>query len=258
MIIDINAYLGHYPFRQMQARSASQLLELMDRSAIDRALVSSLHSVFYRDAQRGNEELFAETQPHSDRLICVATVNPSYVGWQTDLEHAVQHWGMKAVTLVPSHHGYSLSDELAGMVVESIVQHDLPLVLTQRFEDRRQRHHWDMAEDLELKHLLDLARSHPDLRVVLSNWSGLDGQKLRDAGLRGRCLIDFARLHVLLNKDVFKLIDTLGVEAIAFGSHMPFDYVAPSLIKLSNLESLSPAEYEDIAWRNAAKFLKLM
>ncbi len=103
----------------------------------------------------------------------------------------------------------------------------------QRFEDRRQRHHWDVAEDLEQSSVLDLARDFPDLKLILSNWIGLDGVKLKNAGLKGRVLIDFARLHVLLHGDVGKLIDALGVEAIAFGSHMPFDYTAASLVKLS-------------------------
>jgi hypothetical protein len=130
-------------------------------------------------------------------------------------------------------------------------------MLTQRFEDRRQRHHWDIAEDLEVKTLLEVAQKHPRLSFLLVNWIGLDGARLVDAGLKGRCLIDFARLHVLLHKDVPKLIAELGVEAIAFGSHQPFDYLGPSLVKLANLESLPAEDYEKITWRNAAAFLKL-
>ena len=72
--------------------------------------------------------------------------------------------------------------------------------------------------------------------------------------MRGRCLIDFARLNVLMRKDVPKLIGALGVEAIAYGSHMPFDYLGPSLVKLANLATLPPQDYEKIAWRNAAGF----
>ena len=44
---------------------------------------------------------------------------------------------------------------------------------------------------------------------------------------------------------------------MAFGSHMPFDYVGPSLVKLSNIERLRPADFEAIAWRNAARFLQV-
>lgn len=257
MIIDVNACLGHYPFRQLRFTTASGLLGLMDRNGIDRAIVSSLHAVFYRDAHRGNEELFAETKPHAARLIPVATVNPRYVGWERDLAEAVEQWKARAVTLVPEHHGYTLDDEHGRAALARIEAYGVPVLLTQRFEDRRQRHAWDRAEDLTAAALLAAARAHPKLRFLLSNWSGLDGQKLADAGLKGRCLIDFARLQVVYRKEVPKLIETLGVEAVAFGSHMPFDYVGPSLIKLANIQQLRPADYEAVAWRNAARFLGL-
>ena len=257
MIIDINACLGHYPFRQLRFNTADKMIGLMDRSGIDRAVVSSLHAVFYRDAHRGNEELYEETKHHGTRFVPVATVNPKYVGWERDLAQAVEQWKMKIVTLVPEHHGYTLSDEHGRAALARIAHYGVPLMLTQRFEDRRQRHHWDRAEDLQVGALLEVARANPTLKFLLVNWLGLDGARLVDAGLKGRCLIDFARMQVVYRKDALGLIDTLGVEAMAFGSHMPFDYVGPSLVKLANVEKLRPADHEAIAWRNAAKFLGL-
>ena len=89
------------------------------------------------------------------------------------------------------------------------------------------------------------------------NWLGLSGDKLLAAGLKGRCLIDLARLAVVGNQEVPKLVEALGVEAIAFGSHMPFDYVAPALVKLSNIRELMPDAFERVAWKNADGFLGL-
>ncbi|MSU51403.1 MAG: metal-dependent hydrolase [Opitutus sp.] len=257
MIIDVNASLGHYPFRRLRFNTAEKMIGLMDRNGIDRAVVSSLHAVFYRDAHRGNEELFEETKAHGARLIPVATVNPKYAGWERDLAEAVGRWKMKIVTLVPEHHGYTLTDEHGRAALARIAELGLPVMLRQRFEDRRQRHVWDRAEDLAIAPLLDAARAHPKLKFLLVNWLGLDGQKLVAAGLKGRCLIDFARLQVIYRKEVPKLIETMGVESIAFGSHLPFDYVGPSLVKLANVEQLRPADHERIAWRNAAEFLGL-
>jgi uncharacterized protein len=257
MIIDLNASLGHYPFRALRFNTAEKMIGLMDRNGIDRAVVSSLHSVFYRDAHRGNAELIAATKPHAKRFVPVATVNPKYVGWERDVLEAVETWKMKAVMLVPEHHGYALTDEHGRAVLARIAQLGVPAMLVHRFEDRRQRHAWDKAEDLSVPSLLEAARAHPTLKFLLVNWLGLDGARLADAGLKGRCLIDFARPQVVYRKEVPRLIDTLGVEAIAFGSHMPFDYVAPSLIKLANLEQLRPGDYEAIAGRNVARFLGL-
>src|SRR6185295_14432470 len=123
MIIDVNACLGHYPFRSLRFNRAETMLGLMDRNGIGRAVVSSLHAVFYRDAHRGNEELREETKGHGSRLIPVATVNPKYVGWERDLAEAVERWRMKAVTLVPEHYGYTLADEHGRAALTRIAEY---------------------------------------------------------------------------------------------------------------------------------------
>lgn len=257
MIIDVNACLGHYPFRRLRFNTAPTLIDLMDRSGITHAVISSLHAAFYRDAHRGNEELFEAARAHPRRLIPIAIANPAYVGWQRDLAESVEQWKSKAVMLVPEHHGYSLTDERGTAVLARIAEYGVPVVLMQRYEDRRQRHHWDRAEDLTAATLFEVAKRHPTLKFLLINWGALDGRKLVDAGLKGRVLLDFTRLHVMMRKEVPKLIETIGIESIAFGSHMPFDYVGPTLVKLANLEQRLPAaDFEKVAWRNAAAFLR--
>lgn len=257
MIIDVNASLGHYPFRSLRCTTAEGMLALMDRNGIDRAVVTSLHAVFYRDAHRGNEELFEAAKTSAGRLIPVATVNPTYVGWERDLAEATERWKTKAVALTPEYHGYTLTDAHGRAALGRIADCGLPVVLRQRLEDRRQRHAWDRAEDLTVASLLAAATAFPKLRFLLVNWAGLDGARLVQAGLKGRCLVDFARMQVVYRQDTLKLIETLGVESVAFGSHLPFDYVASSLVKLANVERLRPADVERIAWRNAAEFLGL-
>lgn len=257
MIIDVNASLGHYPFRPLQSTTATGLVERMDEHGIDMAIVSSLHAVFYRDSHRGNQELLEEIARHVDRLVPLAVVNPRYVGWERDLDESIEQGRVKGVALFPEHHGYQLSDGAGRAALELISASQVPVVLTQRLEDRRQRHHWDVAEDLSMDSLVEAATTFPQLRFCLSNWIGLDAQKLLAAGLRGRCLIDFARLHVVMNKEVPRLIEALQVESIAFGTHMPFDYPGPSLVKLANLAGLFPEDYEQVAWKNAAQFFGL-
>ena len=40
MIIDVNASLGHYPFRPLRQNTAAELAALLARSGISRALVT--------------------------------------------------------------------------------------------------------------------------------------------------------------------------------------------------------------------------
>jgi predicted TIM-barrel fold metal-dependent hydrolase len=257
MIIDASAHLGPYPFRSLRDTTAPQMIARLDRLGLAAAVVSSLPAVFYRDGHRGNAELRAQLQPYRDRLFPIATINPRYADWEHCLEEAVKAWGMKAVALAPDHHGYRLADEPGRQALALIAALGVPVVLTQRLEDRRERHAWDQAEDLREAELLAAAQAHPKLRIFLRNWVALDGRKLADAGLKGRCLLDFARLSVVHTKEVPKLIDALGIEAVAFGTHAPFDYAGPSLVKLANLEARPKAEFEKIAGRNAAAFFGL-
>ena len=60
-----------------------------------------------------------------------------------------------------------------------------------------------------------------------------------------------------MRREVLKLIAAFGVEAIAFGSHAPFDYVGPSPVRLENLAPLGPVEQKKIAWRKAVAFFGL-
>ncbi len=255
MIIDVNAFLGHYPFRQLRNNSAAAFVAHLDRNGIDRAVVSSLHAVFYRDAHRGNEELFAETRAHASRLIPVATVNPKYVGWERDLAECVEQWKMKVVTLLPEHHGYSLSDAQGRAALAKIAEYGLPVLLTQRLEDRRQRHAFDRAEDLQLNAVLEAAQAYPRLKFMLVNWAGLDGKRLVDAGLKGRCLIDFARLQVVFRKDVPKLIETLGVEAIAFGSQSRSKGSNFAFCTRVEVPNLRDKWRENFGWNMKARFI---
>ena len=58
-MIDVNAYLGHFAFRQLRHNTAAGLLELMDSRRIERAVVSSAAAITYRNTQAGNEEVAA-------------------------------------------------------------------------------------------------------------------------------------------------------------------------------------------------------
>ena len=104
MIIDVNAYLGHFAFRQLRHNTAASLLALMDRARIERAMVSSASSSTYRNPQAGNEEVAADIKSHADRLFGFAVLNPAYAGWRDDLKICHQQFGMRGIRLYPGWH----------------------------------------------------------------------------------------------------------------------------------------------------------
>ena len=89
MLIDINANIGHWPFRQTKGNTCKALLERMDQSGIDVSVVSNMNGIFYKDTQASNEELFEEIRSEplfQNRFIPFAIINPIYGGWKRDLD----------------------------------------------------------------------------------------------------------------------------------------------------------------------------
>ena len=75
MRLDVNGFLGAYPFRRVPGTSPEALLQSMDRIGIDQAWVTHLPSVFWRDPAEGNAWLYQITAAH-ERLRPVPAVLP--------------------------------------------------------------------------------------------------------------------------------------------------------------------------------------
>jgi hypothetical protein len=58
MRIDVNAFLGRYPFRRAPGGSPQALIDGMDRTDIAQAWISNLSAIFWRDPTEGNGVLY--------------------------------------------------------------------------------------------------------------------------------------------------------------------------------------------------------
>ncbi|NLC45413.1 MAG: metal-dependent hydrolase, partial [Clostridiales bacterium] len=106
MLIDVNTYIGNYPFRPIRNNSAKELLELLDDHNIDKACVSSISGVYYRDVMKGNYELLEDIAPYGERFIPVCNINPMYAEAASDFKRCIEELGFKGVKLFPKQHGY--------------------------------------------------------------------------------------------------------------------------------------------------------
>ena len=258
MIIDVNAYLGHYAFRRLQHNTPDGLLRLMDAKGIDRAVVSSVDAITYRNPQSGNEDLAAAVKPYRDRLIPFAVISPGYAGWQDDLKICCDELGMRGLRLYPKWHRYELSDPCASDLVEAATERHLPISIPLRAEDYRQRSWLVDVPDVPHTHLVDLVEKHAKARFIFLNGSGFSRSPL---GRKGQALpanywIEISRLSALMANEIGRLIAALGTDRLLFGTGMPLKYPDPSLLKLEVLDE-SKETKERIRWRNAAAVLGL-
>ena len=89
MLIDIHAYTGHWPFRQLRGSTCGALLERMIRVGVVISVVSNINGIFYKNTQSANVELYEEIKSNKqfrNRLIPFAVINPTYTDWEHDLE----------------------------------------------------------------------------------------------------------------------------------------------------------------------------
>lgn len=258
MIVDVNAYLGHFAFRRLRHNTADSLLALMDSKRIDKAVVSSASAITYRNAQAGNEEVVEETRAHRDRLIPLAVINPFYAGWQDDLKICHEDFGMVGLRLYPKWHNYSLSSPCCRELIAAATERRMALSIPIRVEDNRERSWLLNIPDIPLEEIVELVKAHPKASFLLLNGLGYTGCPLgrKDNGLPSNYAIELSRLSALLANEIGQLIANLGAERLMFGTGMPFNYPDPAMVKMEVLDA-SEADKEKIRWHNATQWLRL-
>jgi predicted TIM-barrel fold metal-dependent hydrolase len=167
MRIDVNTFLGAYPYRRVPGTSPEALLGAMDQNAIDEAWVAHLPGIFWRDPAAGNRWL-VETCAAHHRLRPVPAVHPGIVGWRDVLGEA-RASGAPAVRADPTFYGIEPAGHLMLALAAACAAANLPLVLAVRLEDGRQRHPNDRAPDLPASSVRALVRSDPRLRLLITH-----------------------------------------------------------------------------------------
>lgn len=167
MTTDVSALIGPYPFRHLPHPDAATLVRVIEREGIDKAWVGYLPGAFHRDPGPGNEQLFRELESFSDRLLPAPAVRPDWPGWQRELSRAVDR-GAAAIRAWPMQWSLGAGSHPQVELALACAEVSLPLVLTVRFEDGRQRHPMDVSGDLTAAHVRELARAGTGSRIVVS------------------------------------------------------------------------------------------
>jgi hypothetical protein len=237
-LLDVNTFIGGYPFRHVPHPDAPVLERVLAREGIAGAWVGHLPSAFHRDPSHGNEVLFGALAA-SDRLSPVPTLRPDWPGWERALRDVVAR-GAVAVRAYPQFCGLAPGDPRLAMLAGALAEAGVPLVLTVRFEDLRQRHPIDTASDLTPAHVRELARSGAGGRIVITA-AGRDFIEEVHWGLtpveRERVFWDISWLWGPPVDDLSHLIRTVGAGRFVNGSMWPLRLIQ---VSRANLALLAP------------------
>jgi predicted TIM-barrel fold metal-dependent hydrolase len=165
-MIDVNAYIGPYPFRHIPHPEPGILVGVLEREGLNGAWVGHLPSAFYRDPSPGNDELFAALAPHADRLHPAPCIRPDWPDWERSLATAIDR-GARAIRAYPPQWGLGPDDPSMRALCAACGEAGAALVLTARFEDLRQRHWMDQAGDLSAAAVRAVARGNRTTRIVV-------------------------------------------------------------------------------------------
>ena len=159
--------------------------------------------------------------------------------------------GARAIRAYPPQWGMGAHDAQLAALACACGEIGLPLVLTTRFEDMRQRGALDVAPELSGAHVRAIVRADARVKVVVtcagralieeSHW-GLTASE------RARLWWDISWIWGPPEDDLAHLLHTVGAEHFLFGSAWPLRLVQSPI---ANLELLPPESSSTHARRTA-------
>ncbi|HEX4936104.1 MAG TPA: hypothetical protein VFV33_23145 [Gemmatimonadaceae bacterium] len=248
--LDVNTFIGGYPFRHLPHPDPEVLVRVLAREGIARAWVGHLPTAFHRDPSAGNAELISRLAPHREVLLPAPVVRPDWPGWRDALQ-ALAEGGAAAIRAYPQLWGFGAGDGRLCELAVACARAGVPLVLTVRFEDVRQRHPFDVAGDLSAAHVRELVRavareSRPNdrpARIVVT----AAGRELVEEvhwGLtpaeRALVFFDFSWIWGPPSDELATLFRTVGSERFVYGTMWPLRLTQGARANLA----LLPAELQ--------------
>lgn len=261
MLVDVNAYVGHWPFLQLPYHNCEGLLGRMNRFGVDVSVVSNLNGIFYKNTQSANNELYNELKSKkqfADRFIPFAVINPDYAGWRDDLETCTSDFGMKGVRIFPQYHDYDLNHPQCVELLKRARDKGLPVAISLRMVDTRQRSWMDLDKEWSLKDIMPALTAVPDGNYLVVNIANSMNLSKEDLMLVQKSNVLFDTSGRALGNPAPELT-RFGKNKFAFGTHAPvLDY----LTGLLRIEAMRPDEADDATKEllrsgNAKRFLKL-
>jgi predicted TIM-barrel fold metal-dependent hydrolase len=259
MLIDINAYTGHWPFRQVKHNTFETRLQLMDQFGVDVSVVSNLNGVFYKNTQSANDELYAEMRSNrrfGDRFVPFAVINPIYGGWRDDFKESIEKMGMKGIRLYPNYHGYEITDPACVEVVKMARDKGLPVAFSLRVVDRRVSSWMDLLAEWSLRNIVPIVKAVPDAKYLILNVA--NSARLSDEDVE-----IFKKASLVMDTsgsgigNLADLLNRYGKDKFAFGTHSPILDYRTGLLRIESLRSNEADEQTKELLRNgnAKKFI---
>jgi hypothetical protein len=237
MRIDVNVFLGAYPFRRVPGTSPDAVVGAMDRAGIDRGWVTHLPGLFWRDPAEGNPWLY-ETTRRQVRLQPIPAIHPGLSGWERVLDEAVAS-DAPGIRCDPTFYGLDPAGPAMRDLVSACGEAGMLLLLAVRLEDGRQRHVNDRAPELPAAAVRALIRSHPAARLLVTHAHRSFVEEVHFGSTppeAARIWWDVCWLWGPPEDDLATLLGSVGADRFVFGTGQPLRLPEASVARLDLLD----------------------
>ncbi len=216
MIIDINAYTGHWPSHPVTG-ALDRVRASLTEYGVERICVSPLDAAWCRNPHRFNDDLYAASGA-TDDVFPVPVLDPTIATWRDELERAKAQPRVRLVKLLPAYSGYDM--DFASDLFTSLAGAGLGVIVQTRLEDPRRQHPLAQVPDVPAAEIADAAERHPDLLVIIGGPRTGEIRALKDR------LLDLPNLYADVSQsdgmDAVKVLVEDGLrDKLLFGTHAP-------------------------------------
>lgn len=248
MIIDLNAFIGNWPFHPVEGalETVRNSLRACDMECL---FVSPLEAAWCRNPHRFNQPLYQAVEEFDD-VWPVPVLDVTVATWRHELDATLQQSKVRLVRLLPAYSPYRLS--AADDLLVALAEAGLGVIVQTRLEDPRRQHPLAQVPDVPAAEVADAANRHPELTVIIGGPRAGEIRALKHQLLKLPNL--YADVSQADGLDAVKVMVADGlVKKLVFGSHAPFfiPYAALSRV-VTDLDDETAAT---ILGGNAARIL---
>jgi len=216
MILDLNAWVGRWPFQPV-AGDFNLLRRSLADVGVDRIFASPLDAVWCRNPHRYNEMLYRGAST-TDNVWPVPILDPTVATWPKELDRATRELRARFVKLVPRVSAYELT--IADELLAAVAAQGLGVIVQTRMEDPRRQHPLAQVADLPMSDIVEAAERHPHLTVIAG------GPRTGEVLGQANRLMDLPNCYADTSQcdgvdALLQLAEAGLVEKLVFGSHAP-------------------------------------
>lgn len=234
MIIDFHNHIGRKKGLEF---TAEQLLEKMDASNIDKAVIFSFPENI------NNDYIVESCEKYPDRFIGFVTVNPWDENDQEVLEYYLGEKHLKGIKLHPLRHGYSFDNHLLLDPIFKIAEkYDVPIIA------------YGAANVLSVSNMFEeMANTFPKVKLIMAHSGQMYEAKpaISAASRTPNLYLESSRIFAL---NVRKSIADVRLEQLLMGTDMPYGDYDLELMKIKG-ECPDEKTFEAYVGGNAIKLL---